>query len=275
MAGMATEALATGGSLAGAMTPLILTLDEAPNIGRCLERLTWAARVIVLDSGSTDDTVAIARRFPNVDVHERPFDDYATQRNHGLSLVTSPWVLSLDADYVLPPEFPAALDAAIGPGADVDAVRAGFRYCIFGRPLRGSLYPPRPVAFRRDRCRYDTDGHAERLIVTGREASVTVRIDHDDRKPIDRWFRSQVGYTRLEADKLLASRPANLNWPDRLRRTLVFGPPGVCLYTLIVKGALFDGWPGWYYTLQRGIAETMLSLELLDRRLRRAADLPR
>ena len=80
------------------ITPLVLTLDEAPNLERCLSRLQWAFRVIVLDSGSTDDTVAIARGFPNVDVHVRAFDSHTEQWNAGIDLVQSPWVLSLDAD---------------------------------------------------------------------------------------------------------------------------------------------------------------------------------
>jgi glycosyltransferase involved in cell wall biosynthesis len=246
----------------------VLTFNEAPNIARCLERLAWARRVVVLDSGSTDDTVALANRFPNVDVHTRPFDDYASQRNHGLGLITTPWVLSLDADYLLPEAFLPALDRILLAG-DLDAVVAGFRYCVFGRPLRASLYPPRPVLFRRDRCRYEADGHSETLLVGGRSASTPVRIDHDDRKSIDRWFASQMAYARLEAEKLASRAPAELNWQDRMRRTMLLGPPGACVYALLVKGALFDGWPGWYYALQRAIAEMLLSLQLLDRRLRR------
>lgn len=268
MTGMSQGGGAPAAAVAHQITPLVLTYNEAPNIGRCLERLTWAARVVVLDSGSTDETVAIAHRFANVDVHTRPFDDYASQRNHGLGLIATPWVLSLDADYVLPDAFLPALDAVVLAG-DFDAVHAGFRYCIFGRPLRASLYPPRPVLFRHDRCHYEVDGHSETLRIPGRSASTPVRIDHDDRKSLDRWLASQMAYSRLEAEKL-ASRPsAELNWPDRLRRTIVLGPIGASVYTLIVKRTILDGWPGWYYAAQRVLAEVMLSLQLLDRRLRR------
>ena len=55
---------------------------------------------------------------------------------------------------------------------------------------------------------------------------------------------------------------------DRVRLAAWPAPLAVFLYTLILKGCLLDGWPGWYYALQRLVAETMLALELIDRRLR-------
>src|SRR4051812_32909684 len=85
------------------ITPVILTFNETANIRRVLEHLTWARRIVVVDSGSTDDTLAIARSFPNVAVFERPFDSHANQWNYALSLSETDWCLSLDADYVVSP----------------------------------------------------------------------------------------------------------------------------------------------------------------------------
>src|SRR6185295_4953185 len=86
------------------ITPLVLTFNESPNIGRALERLTWAKEVVVVDSFSTDDTLALARGFPNVRVVQRAFDSFADQCNFGLEQIQTPWVLSLDADYILSQE---------------------------------------------------------------------------------------------------------------------------------------------------------------------------
>lgn len=250
------------------ITPLVLTFDEAPNIGRCLEGLAWAPRVVVLDSGSTDETAAIVARFPNAELHVRAFDDHASQWNHGLSLVRTPWVLTFDADYVASDAFARAV-RDLPKGDDLDAAYAPIRYCIFGRPLQGSLYPPRAVLFRPDRCRYRQDGHTQELDIPGRSVDLTEPIDHDDRKSLTRWFASQAAYARLEARKLVAQPTHALAWQDRARRTMVLGPPGAFLYAALYKGAIFDGWPGWYYTLQRTTAEIMLSLALLDERLRK------
>ena len=82
------------------ITPLILTYNEAPNIRRTLEHLTWAKEIIVIDSYSTDETLEILSAIPQVKVFQRKFDSFAVQCNYGLEKITSEWVLSLDADYV-------------------------------------------------------------------------------------------------------------------------------------------------------------------------------
>jgi len=82
-----------------AITPLVITLDEAPNIARTLDKLTWARRIVVVDSGSVDGTIEILKRYPQVDRFDRTFDSFAEQCNFGLAQVQTEWVLSLDADY--------------------------------------------------------------------------------------------------------------------------------------------------------------------------------
>ncbi len=247
------------------ITPLVLTFNEAPNLARALARLAWARQVIVLDSGSTDDTQAIASGFPNVRVIVRPFDDHTRQWNHGVELVETPWVLALDADYVLSIGFEGEL-AALAPQAGVDAFYAGFRYLIFGQALRGSLYPPRSVLFRKVRCCYVQDGHTQMLSIPGVTGRLHSLIDHDDRKPLSRWLASQSAYARLEAEKLLSADPSSLRLQDRLRLTRWAAIPACFLYTLLVKGMLWDGWRGWYYTLQRTLAEMVLALHLIERK---------
>jgi glycosyltransferase involved in cell wall biosynthesis len=248
------------------ITPLILTKNEEPNIQRCLDRLRWAQKVIVLDSLSTDSTQAIAAKFPNVTFLIRPFDDHTSQWNFGIDAAQSPWILSLDCDYVLGDGFEQEL-AQLPAHPDVDAYFAAFRYLIFGKPLRASLYPPRAALFRHDRCRYVEDGHTQLLQVLGPTATLATSIDHDDRKPLSRWIVSQDNYAKLEALKLLASKPENLRLQDRLRLTGWAAVPATLIYTLLVKRTLLDGWQGWYYTLQRTIAEILLALRLLEKRL--------
>lgn len=249
------------------VTPLVLTWNEAPNISRCLQRLAWAERVLVLDSGSTDETAPLVRQFPNAELHERVFDDHTTQWNHGLDLARTPWVLALDADYVLPEGFADEI-RSLEPGGDHDAYFARFRYCIGGRPLRGALYPPRAVLFRKDRCHYVPDGHTQKLHIPGSAGMLRSMIDHDDRKPLSRWFVSQDHYAKLEAVKLWNTSASDLRLQDRLRLTMVAAPVATFFYCLFVKGLIFDGWRGWFYTWQRVMAEVMLALRLLERKCR-------
>src|SRR5438874_9071033 len=91
------------------ITPLILTYNEAANIQRVLDKLVWARRILVIDSGSTDETLEIIKKYPLVEVINHPFAEFASQCNFGLAHVGTPWVLSMDADYELSDELVSEL----------------------------------------------------------------------------------------------------------------------------------------------------------------------
>ena len=248
------------------ITPVVLTWNEEPNLRRCLDGLRWAGQVVVVDSGSTDATIAICGEYPNVVVNIRPFDNHTTQWNQGVALAETDWILSLDADYVVNGDFVRELES-LDSSSGCSAWHASFRFLVHGRPLRGSLYPPRAVLFDRTRCHYVPDGHTQLLSINGKTGSLRSRIDHDDRKPLPRWLESQRKYALLEAEKLLATdNPGGI--ADRLRRMIWPAAPAAFLYTLFLKGVIFDGWPGWFYVLQRTYAELVLSLILLERKIR-------
>jgi glycosyltransferase involved in cell wall biosynthesis len=255
-----------GELIAGQTTAMVITYNEGPNLRRCLDRLRWAPRILVIDSGSTDETLAVARQHSNVDIVVRPFDDFATQCNFGLAQIETRWVLSLDADYQLSEALVAELSSL--READVAGYSAGFVYRIYGRPLRGSLYPPRVVLYRRDGAAYRNEGHAHRIAIAGPIGTVRGKILLDDRKPLSRWLTSQQLYAKREADHLLATRRTDLGRTDRLRLMGWPAPILVFLYTLIVKRCALDGWAGWLYVLQRTFAEIALALEIVDRRVR-------
>ncbi len=250
-----------------AITPLILTFNEGPNLGRTLSQLAWARDVVVVDSHSTDDTHAIAARFANVRVFERTFTTHAEQWNFGLDAtgITTDWVLALDADFVLTGEVNREIQA-LQPADDVSGYWASFTYCIDGRPLPGAAYPPVIVLFRRSRGRYAQDGHTQRVQVTGRVLSLRHRIDHDDRKPLTHWLWSQARYMQLEAEKLAS--PGALGLVDRVRKWIVVAPPAMFLYCYLVRGGIFSGRAGLFYALQRATSEAILSLFLVQRWLR-------
>jgi hypothetical protein len=92
-------------------------------------------------------------------------------------------------------------------------------------------------------------------------------IFHDDRKSLSHWFNSQQRYAKKEAEYLLASDRTALRGTDKIRLAAWPAPLGIFLYTLVLKGCLLDGWPGWYYALQRLLAETLIALEIVERRL--------
>jgi len=111
------------------------------------------------------------------------------------------------------------------------------------------------------------DGHTQLLRADGLTAALGTPILHDDRKPLSHWIWSQDRYAKLEADKLTRTPTSALGLNDRIRKTILLGPPVVLLYTLFMRGVILDGWAGWYYAFQRALAETLLSLRLLEVKL--------
>jgi len=177
-------------------------------------------------------------------------------------------VLSLDADYELSEALLMEMESLVPP-QEVAGYRVPFVYRIHGKPLRGTLYPPRVVLYRRDQAIYRKQGHGHRVSVDGEIRALRGVIYHDDRKPISRWFSAQQRYAREEAAYLLATPRHQLGRVDRIRLAAWPAPVAVLLYTLLIKGCILDGWAGWYYALQRMLAETLMAIEILDRRVHR------
>jgi glycosyltransferase involved in cell wall biosynthesis len=243
------------------ITPVILTRDEAPNIARTLGQLGWAREIIVVDSGSTDQTLAIVEHHENARIVHRTLDDLAAQWTFAVEQASTPWVLTLDADYFVP-EAAVREMATIDPGYAA-AFEAIFLYAVEGRPLRASLYPPRAVLLRRDACSFFMDGHTQRVRVDGRIARLSNALIHDDRKSFGSFVARQRRYMRDEARKLRGTPFRTLPLPGKIRRMVVIAPLAVLVHTLFVKRLLLDGWPGIRYAIERTIAETVLSVELL------------
>ncbi|OBQ32196.1 MAG: glycosyl transferase, partial [Anabaena sp. CRKS33] len=198
------------------ITPLILTYNEENNINRTLEKLKWASKIIVIDSYSTDTTLEILSQYPQVEVFSRKFDTHATQWNYGLEKVATKWVLSLDADYIV-------TDAVITEiknlplNSSIDGYFVRFKYCVFGKPLRGTILPPRQMLFRKNKAIYIDDGHTQLLEHQGKSSQLSAYIHHDDRKPLSRWLWAQDRYMVIESKKLLETPEHELSIGDRIR----------------------------------------------------------
>lgn len=252
------------------ITPFILTYNEEPNLERCLESVKWASQVLVLDSGSTDGTAAIVARYPQARLVVRPFDCHSNQANFGHTLIETPWVLSLDADYVISPELRDEIAAALAT-TDADTIFfAPFKFRVYGKLLRTCFMPPRGILYALASSVYDQDGHTQRLSTVGHTTAMLRNcIIHDDRKALPRWLESQRKYAVLEADKLRATPDAELNLADKLRRTGWANVVVILPYALFVRGLVWDGLPGLLYAMERLYAELILALHVLHGKLSR------
>lgn len=239
------------------ITPTILTFNEESNLHRTLSALEWAVDVIVIDSFSNDKTLDICSQYNNVRVVQNPFSSNSEQSNFALSQVTkTPWVLSMDADYIVTPELKDEL-ASLNTDTALNGYQINFKYAIRGKVLKGSLYPPRICLYQKDKAHYIQDGHTQRVKIEGETGQLNAVLLHDDRKPYSRWFASQRKYSAEEANKMTSSSWGSMSLPDKVR-FFGLGPLVIIPYTLLAKGLIVNGLAGLEYTFQRFVAELYL-----------------
>ena len=202
----------------------------------------------------------------------RQLRNHARQWNYAIkdTGISTEWVLALDADYYLTEEFIQELSQLM-LSRDIDGYTAAFQYCIFGHPLRGTLYPPVTVLFPIGKGQYLQEGHTQRVAIDGPVSNFASRILHDDRKPLSHWLQAQDLYMRLEAQHTTEQEWSKLSVADKLRRFPLLAPFVVFWYCYLGKGLFLDGRLGLYYALQRMLAECVLALQLIEQNRARSS----
>lgn len=190
------------------LTVIVLTKNEERHIARCLASVApFAAQVLVVDSGSTDRTVEIARAEGAI-VLENPWINYATQMNWGIDRVSecTEWILRLDADEVVTPDLATEIATQLpGLGTDVDGVYVSRRMTFLGRPMhRGGIFPVRVLRlFRAGRGRCENRWMDEHILVAGATADFAGEIVDDNRNSLTWWTEKHNAYASREVVDLL------------------------------------------------------------------------
>jgi glycosyltransferase involved in cell wall biosynthesis len=245
---------------------IVLTRDESVNIERCLSSVRWAAQLVVVDSGSTDDTVARAAA-AGAEVVVEPWRGYAAQREFALRLplLRHEWAYFVDADEWVSSELASEV-ARVVTAPSHDAYGQRFRLVFQGRWIRHcGWYKGSSIVrlVRRSKVRFGHETFGERL-----QVSTTVgRLRHDlvdaDAKGLACWLRKHVGYAELEAvrrgDRMsLAARWRSFRrarafdsrpLPRAIAKELVFPlvpsrPLALFLYMYVLKLGFLDGVAG-------------------------------
>lgn len=246
------------------LSALVITFNEEANICRTLDSLYWVEEVLVVDSGSTDKTIDIVNKFRNTRIVFREFDTFAGQCNFGLSRLSSEWVLSLDADYVLSSGLAEEINTLLFNSCvsklDHKAFKIDFKYCINGKPIRSSLLPARTCLYKKDYAVYKDEGHGHRIAIQGSVGHLRNWIFHDDRKPLSVWLGNQRKYQEVEAEMLRGTNSLFLPLQDKLRKHTPLAPIATGILCLFIRGGIFDGREGIIYAYQRIVAESLLYL---------------
>ena len=255
-----------GDDVATKVTPLVLTYNEESNIARTLESLRWAKRVVVLDSFSSDNTECICRSFPHVDWHVRALGfSHRKQWEFGVHAtgIDTEYVLALDADMVVSPEFPEELSSSFLPG-NFPGGWVRFKYRVLGNQLVGSIYPTQLRLFKPSLVKIAQKGHTQEFSSTGPLYGFKSYVIHDDRKSLERWVSSQVAYSALEA-KLIQSGETSRLW-NRLR-CLGVTPLIAAAIAYVRAGGPLCGTAAIRYAYERTLYECILVIRLLSDRI--------
>lgn len=271
------------------ISTLILTLNEEVNIGACLDSLSWCDDVVVLDSGSTDRTVSVARE-RGARIVSRPFDNYAGQRNFGLASIDyrHHWVLMVDADERVPTDLAVEMRQAVA-AADDDVAQFQFRRrdWLLGRWIRHSSGYPTWFGRLGRRGRVSVRRPInEEYHAVGRVLSLSSHLDHHPfNKGFDEWIAKHNRYSTMEA-RLFEQRSAQpltgsvfARDPVLRRKAIkdrVYRLPGrpllMFLALYLLRGGILEGRAGLTFCLLRAWYEFMIDCKRRELR-RRAAGL--
>jgi len=182
----------------------VITRDAAADLAACLASAPFAGEIVVVDSGSRDDTVEIARRC-GARVVVRDWPGYGAQKNFATAAAAHDWVLCLDADERVSPELAAAIAAAMAaPAAPAYAMARCNRF--LGRWLRhGEGYPDwNTRLFDRRRARWSDDPVHEHVVADGSVARLAGDLLHLSAESLDAYVAKQNRYTTLQAQAMHA-----------------------------------------------------------------------
>jgi len=217
----------------------IITLDEAHNIARALESVAWADEVVVVDSGSTDETVAIARRYTDR-VFVREWPGYSAQKNHAATLASHDWVLSIDADERVTP----ALASEVQSTLESDPPARGFRIprvtWHLGRWIRSTdWYPDFQVRLYDRRVARFVDRRVhESVRVDGPLVTLRHELEHYAYRDLAHHVATMQRYSDL------AARQAHEEGRRATLAGLAFHPPLAFARNYLLRGGIRDGVPG-------------------------------
>jgi glycosyltransferase involved in cell wall biosynthesis len=219
---------------------VVITLNEEDRIRDCLASVAWADEIIVVDAGSGDKTVAIAREHTDhVMIH--PWEGFAAQKNFGIEQATGDWVLSLDADEQVEPALRDEIAAVLAGPAAHAGYRIARRNIMWGRWIRhGRLYPDWQLRlFRRGRGRFVDRAVHESVTVDGPVGRLTTALLHESYRDVSDFLARAERYSTLAAEE----------WARSGRSfhaiQLVVAPLGRFLSMYVVHRGFLDGWRGF------------------------------
>ena len=265
--------------------------NEGHQLARCLESVHWAGEIVVVDSQSADDTVAVAERCGARVVQFRQNGPWPKKKNWALENVPfrHEWVLLLDADEVLAPDADVEIARLVtDPSSKVRGYWINRRFFFLGRWLRHSYYPNWNLRLFQHRFgRFerltsaetesgDVEVH-EHVVIDGETGRMQTELDHYAFPTVTNFVEKHNRYSNWEAHVALEAAMGNGHRPRSTRarlkawtRRLPFRPLLRFLYLYVWQGGFLDGREGYYFARLHGLYELLSVTKTFELKKRRS-----
>ncbi len=235
----------------------MITRNEAADLPRTLASVCLLAgvvqEIVLVDSGSTDDTLAIARD-AGARVFEESWKGFAAQKNSAIEKTTGDWVLSLDADEEISPELAREMQKLLAGEPRFDAYRIPRLNHFLGRPLRHGGYWPDPKLrlFRRGSARFEDRPVHESMQSDGPDGMLRGHLIHHCYPTMDDYIEHMNRYSAIAAEGLVASGRAGCSglW---LFCNALLNPAATFLYNYAFRFGFLDGREGLLQHLNHSV----------------------
>lgn len=232
------------------ISAVIIVKNEEKILAQCLDSLAWVDEIIVIDSGSTDRTVKIAKAY-GAKVSVRKWEGFAKQKNFSISKVNNPWILSVDADEIVTSGLKEEILKITGSGSPFAKVSpdkpAGYniprRTYFYGRLLKfGNIYPDYQLRlFKKGSGKYEETEIHERFILEGRVENLINPMIHYSKDSVKAHIESMNSYTSLEVKRAVKKGYKPTGYSVLIKPVLYFAKH------YIFRGGFLDGFAGLVY----------------------------
>jgi len=224
------------------ISAIIPTLNEEKNIKEAIATLDFADEIIVIDSLSTDNTVAIAKE-NGAKVVLRAFDDFSSQKNYAISLTKHNWIYTLDADERISNRLKHEIINTLSYKPTEAAFTMKMEYYFMGRLMKHGSFKTKKVIrlFNKEYCKYNGNLVHEQLDIKGKTGILTNLLHHDSKNTIDDFVHTQSFYATLKAKELVKKGKQNIYLKA------VVKPPFRFFKHYIYQLGFLDGFQGFVF----------------------------
>ena len=222
------------------MSVVIITHNEEANISECLESVTWANEIIVLDSDSDDGTAEICREY-NINFYNEPWKGFSQQKNSAISKATKNWILCLDADERVIPELRKEIEAILKSDDPKDGYFIPRKNFFLGKWIkRCGWYPDYNLRlFKKGKGFFRIREVHEAIDLSGSAGYLKNPLEHYTYKTISDYIHRLERYSTLAAKELLKKH--KIYWIHHV----IFKPFYTFLHMYIIRLGFLEGYYGF------------------------------